>query len=267
MTRYFWYTDLHLDKVFPWTLIRFIFHIIRGSPKGVFLTGDISTGILTIYHLKLLAILIKCPIYFILGNHDYHLTSIDKQHDRIRNLCKEHSNLIWLTESDVISLNNEVGLIGVEGWYSAELGNPKYLKATMDWFMTDEFRKLPTMDQRIDLFKDLANKSCIQLEDKLLKALSKGYKKIYILTHFPPWKEATNNVGKLFEKYFLPYNVNLGLGKMIERVMKNYESINAIILAGHIHEDCLINISNNIECKVNKAKHYDLFRDEEVILI
>lgn len=265
--KYLWYTDTHLDKVLPWTLVRFILHIIKENPKGVFLTGDISSGIITIYHLKLLATFIKCPIYFVLGNHDYHLTSIDKQHERLRKLCKEHSNLIWLTESDIIHLNDEVALIGAEGWYDAELGNPKYLKATMDWFMTEDFRKLPTMSERIQAFRTLSNKSCTILEDKIEKALSQGYKSIYILTHFPPWKEATRDVGTFFEKYYLPYNVNLMLGKMIERVMKDHKKRNVTVLAGHTHTDCWIHVARNIECKVNRAKYYDSVRNEETIFI
>lgn len=130
--KYLWYTDTHLDKVAPWTLARFISHIVNEKPKGVFLTGDISTGPLLCSHLKMMAKFIKCPIYFVLGNHDYHFIGFEKQHENIRKACKEYINLIWLTESDVINLHHEVALIGAEGWYDAQLGNPKYLKYTLD---------------------------------------------------------------------------------------------------------------------------------------
>jgi Icc protein len=265
--KYLWYTDTHLDKLLPWTLFRFIRHIKKENPKGIFLTGDISNGIMTCFHLKLLAKFIKCPIYFVLGNHDYHLTSIAKQHEKIRALCKKYPNLIWMTESDVIDLHHEVGLIGVEGWYDAQLGNPKYLKATMDWFMTEEFRKLPNMEARIEAFRALADQSCHILEDKLEKALAQDFKTIYILTHFPPWKEATRDEGTFLEKYFLPYNVNMRLGQMIERVMADRKKRNVTVLAGHTHTDCWIHVSRNIECKVNKAKYYDSVRNEETIFI
>src|ERR1039458_8217009 len=117
---YLWYTDLHLDKIFPWTFVRFIRHIIKVNPTGVFLTGDISNGILISLHLRILANFIKCPIYIVAGNHDYHFSSIDMVHGKIRALCKEFPNLIWLTESNVIGLNDEVAIIGAEGWYDAE---------------------------------------------------------------------------------------------------------------------------------------------------
>lgn len=265
--KYLWYTDTHLDKVAPWTLFAFIKHIVDQKPKGVFLTGDISTGPFLPYHLRLMAQFIKCPIYFVLGNHDYHFIGIEEQHENIRALCRKHSNLIWLTESDVIDLHHEVALIGTEGWYDAQLGNPKYLKATFDWFLTKDFRQLASMEERIQAFRDLAKKSCDILEDKLEKALERDYKTIYILTHFPPWKEATRDEGTILEPLYLPYNVNLSLGRMIERLMKERKKRNVTVLAGHTHTDCWIHVARNIECKVNKAKYYGSLRNEEHIFI
>jgi predicted MPP superfamily phosphohydrolase len=265
--KYLWYTDTHLDKVAPWTLIKFIRHIKKEKPKGIFLTGDISNGILTCWHLKLLARFIKCPIYFVLGNHDYHFTSISKQHKKIRALCKKYPNLVWLTGSDVISLTPEVAIIGTEGWYDAQMGNPNYLRVSFDWFLTEDFRKLPDFNACIDRFRSLADQSCEILADKLEKALEQDYKTIYILTHFPPWKEATRDEGTLLEPYFLPYNVNLRLGKAIEKVMSERKKRNVTVLAGHTHTDCWIHVSRNIECKVNNAKYYDSVRNEEHIFI
>ena len=69
--KYLWFTDLHLNRVSPIKKILFINHIIKENPKAIFLTGDISNGMILYYDLYLLARFIKCPIYFILGNHDY----------------------------------------------------------------------------------------------------------------------------------------------------------------------------------------------------
>jgi len=190
-----------------------------------------------------------------------------KQHEKIRELCKECPNLIWLTDSNVIDLNHEVGLIGTEGWYDAQLGNSNYLKYTLDRFLVKEFRTLPSLEEQIASFRDLAEQSCKFLEDKLEKALAQDFKTIYIMTHFPPWKEATRDVGKLLEKFWLPYNVNYGLGQMIERVMKERKKRNVTVLAGHTHTDAWIHVARNIECKVNKAKYYGYLRNEEHIFI
>ena len=262
-----WYTDTHLDKVAPWTLVAFIQRCVREKPKGIFLTGDISSGVLTIWHLKLLATFVKCPIYFVLGNHDYHFSSIAKMHERIRKLCLKFPNLIWLTDSNVIELNSETCLIGTEGWYDAMLGNPKWLKITFDWMFVKEFRDLPNMKERIQAFRDLADQSCTIISKKIEDALALGYKNIYLLTHFPPWKEATRDEGTLLAPYFLPYNVNLRLGQAIEKAMNGRFKRHLTVLAGHTHNDAWIQVTRNIECKVNKAKYYDSVRNEEHIFI
>lgn len=266
--KYLWYTDTHLDQLLlPWKLPTLISHIIREKPKGLFLTGDISTGLLTTWHLSLLARFTKIPIYFTLGNHDYHFTSIAKVHARVRALCKKHPNLIWLTDAGVIPLNDEVALIGTEGWYDAQLGNPKWLRGTFDWFLTEEFRKLPNMDARIAAFRKLSVRSCDIIAAKLQQALDLGYKTIYILTHFPPWKEATRDIGTFLEPYYLAYNVNHGMGQTIEKIMQGRNNRHVMVLAGHTHSDCWIHVQRNIECKVNRAKYYGFIRNEECLFI
>lgn len=265
--KYLWYTDTHLDKVFPWTKIRFIKHIIDQNPKGIFITGDISNGITTCLNLKALSIFVNCPIYFVLGNHDYHFSSIEKTHQKIRKMCEDYPNLIWMTDVDLIELNPEVALIGSEGWYDVSIGNPKYLKFTFDWFLTEDFRKLSNMSERIEAFQKLADQSCDILESKLRTALERDYKTIYILTHFPPWKEATRDEISFMGEFWLPYNVNLRLGKTIEKIMKERYKRNVVVLAGHTHTDCWIHVSRNIECKVNEAKYYGSVRNEDHIFI
>src|SRR5271169_3595189 len=102
--KFLWFSDTHLDQVLPWSLTKFIVSVVKEKPDGIFLTGDISNGGLIYWHLKFLASFIKCPIYFVLGNHDYHFSSIEKVHDKIRKLCKEYPNLIWMTDAGIVPI-------------------------------------------------------------------------------------------------------------------------------------------------------------------
>lgn len=265
--KFLWYTDTHLDKVTPWKKFNFIKYLQFENPKGIILTGDISNGRNTCDDLSRIAEAVPCPIYFVLGNHDYHWSSIEKTHDNIRELCKKYSNLIWMTEAGVVHITDEVAFIGTEGWYDAEEGKPEYLKVTFDWFLVENFRKLPDMQARIKAWRKMAKDSGDQIEDLLEKAIEQKYKNVYVLTHVPPWKEATRDVGTLMEKFWLPYNTNLHLGRSIEKVMAEHKKKHVTVLAGHTHTDCWIHVSRNIECKVNKAKYYDSVRNEEHIFI
>jgi predicted phosphohydrolase len=265
--KYLWFTDTHLDKIAPWKKYLFGKHLARENPTGVFLTGDISNGRQTVSDLERLASQIACPIYFVLGNHDYHHSSIAKTHDNIRKICQKHSNLIWMTEAGVVHLNEEVALIGTEGWYDAEEGKPEYLKMTFDWMLVDDFRQLPNMAERIKAWRRMADQSADDITYKLEKAIEQNYKSIYLLTHVPPWKEATRDVGTFMERFWLPYNTNLRLGRAIEKVMSEHKKRYITVLAGHTHTDCWIHVARNIECKVSKAKYYGEPRNEEHIFI
>jgi hypothetical protein len=123
------------------------------------------------------------------------------------------------------------------------------------------------MKARIEAWRAIADQSTYYLVDKIEKAIEQGYKNIYVLTHFPPWKEATRDVGTVFEKFWMPYNVNVRLGVALEEVMVNHKKKHITVLAGHTHTDCWIHVSRNIECKVSKAKYYVEIRNDEHIFI
>ena len=219
------------------------------------------------YDLYLLATCVRCPIYFVLGNHDYWTSSIDKIHDKIRKLCKQFPHLIWLSQSDVIPLNNEVAIIGDEGWFDGRNGNTDYLKLTVDQYMIEDFRKYKTIDEKLECWRNMALKSSFNIEAKLHKALELGYKTVYILTHFPPWIEATRDRGTILEKFWLPYNTNIKLGQTIENIMCKRLQSKVIVLCGHTHCDSTIHVSANVECKVNTNKHFGWLRNEELMFI
>lgn len=251
--KYIWITDTHLDKVSSWKKRSFIKYLSHEKPKGIFLTGDISNGRQTVADLERLASQVACPIYFVLGNHDLHSSSIKNKHQEIRELCQKHSNLIWMTEAGVVHLNEEVAIIGTEGWYDAEEGRPEYLKLTFDWMLIDDFRQLPNMTERIKAWRHMADQSADDIADKLEKAIEQNYKTIYLLTHVPPWREATRDVGTLLERFWLPYNTNLRLGRAIEKVMSEHKKRSVTVLCGHTHCPEYIRVSRNISCQVGAS--------------
>src|ERR1022692_181118 len=93
-----WITDPHLDMLMPWTFVKFLFHLREEQADAIFLTGDISNGIMISLHLELLAVFAQCPIYFVMGNHDYFFSSFEKVNNKLRELCKKYPNLIWIQE-------------------------------------------------------------------------------------------------------------------------------------------------------------------------
>jgi len=268
MKKLMWLTDTHVTFSFLWKKYALIRHIKNLEIDALLLTGDISNGLLIDYVLYYLANNVEIPIYFVLGNHDYYFKSFNEVNSDMLSLSKRYENLFWLTQNDVLSLKEDTCIIGTEGWYDCNLGDPDYIKFTIDWWLIEDFRNLKSMDKRIDAYRQLAKNSADQIETKLLKALNDGYKDVYLLTHVPPFKEATRDEGTIMENFWLPYNTNTALGERVKKIMANFPDRKLIILAGHSHTRVVVNLTHNIECRVNNANYFNVgFSNREIIII
>lgn len=253
--KFLWYSDTHLNLAFPWTQYNFVSHILEEKPQGLIITGDIACGlslksVMTFLSKKLGDL----PVYFVKGNHDSYSISLDESEKITKQLCKEFSNLFWMQDKEVVPITDTSCFIGDDGWYDGRLENAKYLSWNLDWIMIEDFIKLKSYEEKLELTRKLADISAFNLHRKLEAALDK-FETVYLLTHIPPWAEATRAIGTDTEKFWLPYNVNYHLGKMIEEVMVDRPKQNVIVLCGHTHQPAFVNVKNNIECLVQSGKY------------
>lgn len=266
LEKYIWITDPHINNMFPWQKYSFINKIQNEEkPKGVLISGDVSGGPLLSYDLKLLA-KTNIPIYFVLGNHAFWWSSFDKTHKRVRKLTSKYPNLIWLEDKEIVPLDDEICLIGAEDWYSADVGDSKWLKYTFDWFMIKDFRQMNSMEERINAFREIADRGVKNIEHKLKKALELDYKTIYILLHYPPFIEATRDEFSTFGKFWLPYNSNIRMGKAIVNIMKDYKNKHVHILAGHSHEPIFIRASRSVDCQIGEGRYLGIPHSQKIYL-
>lgn len=268
MKKLIWLTDTHVTFSFLWKKYALIRHIKNLEADALLLSGDISNGLFIDYVLYYIANHVDIPIYFVLGNHDYYFKSIKDVNSDIRSLSKRYDNLHWLTNSEPLPLKDDTCIIGAEGWYDCNLGNSEYIKFTIDWWLIEDFRMLQGTKERIEAFRQLALDYANQIEVKLIKAINSGYKEIYLLTHVPPFKEATRDEGTIMENFWLPYNTNTALGKVIKNVMSRFPDRKLNILSGHTHTRVVVNLAHNIECRVNNANYFSVgFSNRELIII
>ncbi len=59
-----WLSDIHLEFLTMDRARRFLERVKQGRPDAVLFTGDISTAPEIRHHLRLMAEILKCPIYF-----------------------------------------------------------------------------------------------------------------------------------------------------------------------------------------------------------
>jgi len=265
--QYVWFSDTHLNmSALPFLKRRFVMRLRASGAAGLFLTGDISSGPNLESDLRFLATHFDQPIYFVLGNHDYHGRHLESVHADVRRISKEYPNLHWMTDTGIVELSPEVGLIGTEGWYDARKGDPELLKFTTDWILVRDFLALRDLRERIHVWRKMAEDSAIRIEGRLAEAVER-YKTVYVLTHVPPWPEATRAVGTLLERFWLPYNTNVVMGQAIERVMAGRKKRRVVVLAGHTHEPCHIQVSRSISCMVARASYWGRVRPEETVIL
>lgn len=243
-----WLTDTHL---LPWQRKKLVFNIRKEKPDAVFITGDISvSGLTVVDDLNYLSDNLTIPIYFVCGNHDLWFSTFDSVKAMVKELCARKQNLFWLTKSDIIYLNEDVAIIGADGWFDVRTNYSRLIKYFLDCIFIHDFRKLKGIKEKVFKFREMADASANKLSKKI-KIASKTHKKIYLLTHFPPWKEAQNK--SFFKDLWMIYNINYNLGKNIENDMSNPSVSSSItVLCGHTHDPITIQVSKNIECKVGK---------------
>lgn len=267
MKRYVWYSDTHLNKsVFPFMKRGFIRRLDEAHADGVIVTGDISSGLRLESDLRFLARHFDGPIYFVLGNHDYHKRHIESVHADVRRLCARHPNLCWLTDIGLVELTDNIALVGTEGWYDASLGDPTWLRWTTDWWLTLDFLQMDSMDERIAAWRRMARTSAELVESRLQQAFER-YRTVYVATHFPPWREATRSAGTFMESFWLPYNTNAAMGAAIERVAIDHPDSNVVVLAGHTHVPCHVRVSDNVQCHVARATYRGQVNAEETLVL
>lgn len=253
--KYLWYSDTHFNLTFPWTRHAFVERVKDEKPDGLILTGDISCGLTIGNILTFLAKeLENFPIYFVLGNHDYYGASFAESEKIVSKITQKYNNLIWLTQHDKVAVNEGVAFIGDEGWYDARLGDANFLAYNLDWIMVSDFRNFKSFEAKKEYGEALADASTARLKTKLLHALESNHT-IYILTHMPPWAETCRGAGTELAEFWLPYNINSGLGKMIETVMQEHPNQTAVVLSGHTHIPAILHVAHNIECLVQGGKY------------
>lgn len=263
--RILWYSDTHLNSAWPWSLRTFVRRVNEMRPDGMFITGDISCGYRIASDLSFLASRISCPIYFVLGNHDYHFRSISGVHAGISRACADHPNLVWMTRAGIVPLSEDVAVVGTEGWYDAAFGDPRFLKLTFDWMLTFDFLRLRWEDI-LSEWRRMAQEAADVIGERVERALQ-DYKEVYVLTHFPPWPEADRAHGTIMEKFWLPYNSNFALGRRIEELAKAYKKKRITVLAGHTHSERTIRVRKNVECRVAPAKYTGSPRLDDIFII
>lgn len=266
-----WITDPHFDTKKVERLRTFLTSLHHRPSEGLLVTGDFCEGWNLTQILGILCASYKGPIYFVLGNHDYYGSWIEDQRKEVDKFRKQVSkrDIRFLTlEKEPISLTEKTCLIGHDGWYDGQFGlgkNSRFSMPDMDFRMgiRDITSKLQiSTSSYFNLLSRLGKESADHIERLLKAAYRKGFRKMLVLTHVPPFWETALFKRKMSSENSVAFFTNKALGERLEKFAQRNANCDITVLCGHTHSPCTYKRISNLTVKVG----YSGLRYEEVFV-
>lgn len=254
MNRIAWATDIHLDYLSSEGIDAFCEAIARESPDGVLLSGDIAVAPSLRESLYRLQNALSCPIYFVLGNHDFYHGSIEAVRREMTELSRGSDRLHWLPAVGIVELCQGRCLLGHDGWADAGFGNYDGSSVMLNDYRYIE--ELAGLDKsaRWERLKLLGEEAAEYLSGLLAPALER-YAELLLLTHVPPFKEACRYRGQLADDHWLPHFSCKAVGETLFRAMQRRPDRRMTVLCGHTHHFADVSILPNLRVRCGTADY------------
>jgi len=265
MTQLAWMTDIHLDMAGDLAgRLGSLSMSVRDS-DGVIITGDISVSNMLTEHLSLIESAFQRPIYFVLGNHDYYGSNIGIVRRRVSAHCASSSYLKYMSNVPYVKLDGGAVLLGHDGWYDAQNGNPHSDTILMnDWLQIADFNsalraspvgRVLNKNAIIQVARSIAQQAVNHVAGGI-KAAVRDTRHIIVMTHVPPFRESFNAA----EKYkgsssseIVPWYTCKLMGDMLMAAARAYPHVKFTVLSGHVHSRYDDDLLNNLNVKVGGA--------------
>jgi Icc protein len=248
-----WASDIHLNRLNDRDYLEYKEYLQELSPDILIISGDISEGEKVCPSLQDFNDSFNFPTYFVLGNHDYYWNSFRGVENEVKKLVERSGKLIWLSESKIIQLNQSTALIGIEGWGDGRHGTINLAEGYSNDIRTiKDFQGL-TQAEIAKLLNVLGDKYAQKLRPKLIKAV-KNYQKVILVTHVPPFIEASLDRDlRTRGEFKLPFYTCKAIGDMLLEVMTGNSSCQLTVLCGHTHEKTEVKILENLQVRVKES--------------
>jgi predicted phosphohydrolase len=238
-----WITDPHFNFLPPLAARAFGQCLTKETDcDSVVLTGDIAESQSLESDAESFAEGLGKPIYFVLGNHDYYGGSIQTTRAIAQRL---NGNLRWLHKTGVVQLNQETALVGHEGWYDAQYGDPLGSKVWLSDFDLIEDLQLLSRAELVKKLRQLGMEAAQEAHTVVSKALGQ-HSKILMATHYPPFHDACWHEGSISNKEWLPWFTCKAMGDMLLASAREHPERQILVLCGHTHSPGKVDILSNL---------------------
>ena len=247
-----WITDPHFNFLPPFGAHAFGEYVTKEAQcDAVVLTGDIAESRSLEKASEGFAEGLGKPVYFVLGNHDYYGGSIEGTRAIASRLG---GNLRWLHSAGVVQLSHETALVGHEGLYDAQYGDPMGSRVWMsdfDWI--EDLRGLTRQELVTKLFY-LGREAAQEARSVLVEALAQ-YPKIVMATHYPPFRDACWHEDSISNKEWLPWFTCKAMGDLLLASAEEHPDRQILVLCGHTHSPGKVDILPNLKVWTGGAQY------------
>jgi predicted phosphodiesterase len=252
--RVVWLTDIHLNFHTPVGIEKF-FGLVRSSkPDVILISGDIGESTRLEWYLRQMETRFGCPIYFVLGNHDYYSSSFDYANGVVSRVCRESDRLCWLTEGKIIELAPDTALVGHDSWADGRLGDYSRSDVMLNDYVAITDLTGLSKEARLRKLNDLGDAAAAYCREWLPRAFDQ-YPKVFFLTHVPPFRETCWHEGQLTDDNYLPHFASQVVGEALVEIMAARPDCQLTVLCGHTHSPCRINIRDNLLVLAGQAEY------------
>jgi predicted MPP superfamily phosphohydrolase len=247
-----WVTDIHLNFLSKDQVRGFCQELLTSAPEALLITGDISEAPHIKSHLKILEENLKIPIYFVLGNHDFYFSEVKQVRSEMTSISRSSEFLKWLPAVGIVHISENTCLVGHDGWADGRFGDFHNSPVFLNDFLLISDLIVPNKEELLPMLNYLGDESAIFLEEILPRAFSK-YKKVILLTHVPPFREASLYRGQISDNNYLPFFSCKAVGEVLYKVMSKNLDKEMLVLCGHTHGKGQVEILPNLQVKVGGA--------------
>jgi predicted phosphohydrolase len=251
-----WATDIHLN--FPSLERRHAFYdVFRAAGADVVvLTGDIAEAPSLDALLRELGDALDCPVYFVLGNHDFYHGEVAAVRAAAHALSRTHPRLRYLTDAEPVLLGERTALIGHDGWADGRAGDFARSRVFLNDYLLIHDLRTPTHAERLARMRHLAQEAADSLARAAQRAL--GVRPhVLVATHVPPFREACWHEGALSDDQWAPHFTSVVVGEALRSVMTTHPDRTMEVLCGHTHSEGVTQVLPNLLVRTGAATYGD----------
>lgn len=249
-----WITDPHLNHCALAAWEALVGQVRSSGCDAVVISGDISEGEDVVFQLRRMADAFEVPIYFVLGNHDFYHSSLERTLRAVGAAAAADPRLHYLTHLPPLSLAPGIAMIGEDGWGDGTQGDYQRSPVRLnDFRLIDDFYLAPPVQWRSILW-ELGRQAAQRLKAKLVAAMQE-HSQVLVVTHVPPFRAACWYQGRTTDDDWAPFFVCGQCGDVLRAAAVEEAQAKLEVICGHTHSGGVAKIAANLTVTTAAARY------------